>query len=303
MNRYMTQKRHPADEYRVLAGGTGVSLVVPDCKRAGRPFPLICLVGILFVAAAQAATIDPNKPLPESLKPDLLYFDFDMEDSGQQVSKTKDEFLASVETGKAGTPPESRPGRNPAFGKALEFNYGNHPPFDGDNNEVMGNHLKVPDAPSLRLTGQSFTMGAWIQIPENAELPPSPYKKFLVKGGFSAEYPGWTFQISRKNETWHARLTLVGADGKMNFALAKLPRLEPGAWHHLAASFDAETKMTVIWFDGTRVFAKEVPAEVGESDRPLIVGENGMSTYGNIPLVLDDVFIVSEVHDFSPVEP
>lgn len=268
------------------------------------PLRLCASAGVLLslCVSGWAGTIDPNKPLPESLKPDILYFDFDLEDGGLQVSKAEGETPASVEAGKVGTPPVSRPGRNPAFGKALEFNYGDRPIFDGDNSEFMGNHLKVPDAPGLRLAGQSFTMGAWIQVPENVELPPSPYKKFLVKGGFSAEYPGWVFQIHWKNETWHARLTLVGADGNLQFALAKLPNLEPGAWHHLAASFDAETKMAVIWFDGARVFAREVPAEVGESDRPLIVGENGMSLYGNIPLVLDEVFIVSGVHDFSPVE-
>ncbi len=263
----------------------------------------LALVGIFSVSAAQADTIDPNKPLSESLKPDILYFDFDLEDSGQQASKAEEGFVATVETGKAGLPPESRPGPNAALGKALEFNYGNRPPFDDANDEFMGNHLKVSDAPSLRLMGQSFTLGAWIQLPENAQLPLSAYKTILSKGGFTAAYPGWALQINQRDEGWYARLSLVGADENMQFALVKLPGLHPGEWHHLAASFDAETKMAAIWFDGEQIFKRELPVEVEDSsDRPLIVGERGMSTHNNMPIVLDEVFIVSGVHDFVPVE-
>ena len=262
----------------------------------------LALVGIFSVSAAQADTIDPNKPLSESLKPDILYFDFDLEDSGQQASKGEEGFVATVEAGKAGLPPESRPGPNAALGKALEFNYGNRPPFDDVNEQFMGNHLKVPDAPSLRLVGRSFTMGAWIQLPKDVQLLSSPVKSLLSKGGFSADYPGWTLQILRKDEVWYARLSLVGADENMQFVRAKLPGIYPGEWHHLAASFDAETKMVAIWFDGVKILERELPVEVGDSDRSLIVGERGMSNYSNIPLVLDEVFIVSGVHDFSPVE-
>jgi len=266
-----------------------------------RLLPALSLGILLASLPARAETIDPNKPVSESLKPDLLYFNFDEEEDGYIVSQAESGLAASIETGKVDTPPAWKPGPGKAFGQALEFNYGSHPAFTGPNDSTAGNHLRIPDDPSLRLAGQSFTIGAWIQLPEGAELPPRPYKKIISKGGHSGSYPGWSLQISGRKGVWHLSLLLVGPDHVQIRGDARLPDLEPGAWQHVAASFDEDSKDLTLWVDGVPVYVGDAPAEVGESTLPLVIGENGMSIYNNMPLVVDEVFIVSGVHDFVPV--
>jgi len=131
---------------------------------------LLLLCVILSKAVGMAETIDPNKPLTESLLPDLLYFNFDAEDDGSVISQSELGLTASMETGHVDMPPTRRPGPHEIFGHALEFNYGDHPAFTDSNDSIAGNHLRIEDDPSLRLAGQSFTLGAWIQLPEDAEL-------------------------------------------------------------------------------------------------------------------------------------
>jgi len=262
---------------------------------------LLLLCVILSKAVGMAETIDPNKPLTESLLPDLLYFNFDGEDDGSVISQSELGLTASMETGHVDMPPTRRPGPREIFGHALEFNYGDHPAFTDSNDSIAGNHLRIEDDPSLRLAGQSFTLGAWIQLPEDAELPPRPYKKLIGKGGHADSYPGWSLQLSGREGTWHLTLLLVGPDNVQTRRDARV-WLEPGVWHHVASSFDAESKEVIIWLDGTPAFTGEAATDIGESPLPLVIGENGMSTYSNITLSMDEVFIVSGVHDFLPVE-
>lgn len=265
---------------------------------------LTLTLAFLCLGTGMAQTIDPNKPLPESLKPDLLYFDFEEDRDGYAISQAEAGLSASIENGKVGVPPARKPGPGEAFGHALEFNYGSHPAFVGANEQTAGNHLRIADDASLRLAGQSFTLGAWIQVPEGTEIPFRPYKKIIGKGGHSGSYPGWSLQLGGRDGVWVLSLLLVDSDAVQTRRDARLPAgsLEPGVWHHVAASFDADSKALTLWFDGLQVFSGEAPGEVGESTLPLVIGENGMSTYCNIPLVMDEAFIVSGVHDFVPVD-
>ncbi len=263
---------------------------------------------ILLSAEGMAGTIDPNQPLPESLKPDLLYLNFDQQETGQVTSQTEGEWVASLETGKVGEPPQEKPGPAAAFGKAMEFHYGKLPAFKESNPTTAGSHLRIADTPALQLVGESFTLGAWVQIPEGVELPAKAYKKILSKGGFSGHYPGWGFQISRhtgKEEVWRLILQLVDEAGNQasTQCSATLRGFTPGQWHHLAASFDASSQTISLWFDGALVFSGASPAGAGSSTFPLTIGENAMSSYGNIPLIMDEVFITSGVHDVLPVTP
>lgn len=254
--------------------------------------------------AAGATTINPNQPVIESLQPDILYINFDGEDENFVISQAEEELTATIERGKVDEPPGRIAGPGEAFGGAMEFNYGSHPPFQGMNDHISGNHLLIPDEPALRLAGQSFTLGAWIQLPESAELPPRVYKKIVGKGGHAGSHPGWSMQISTFEETWSLTLLLVDSAGEQTRIDARLPGhgLEPGAWHHVAASYDAESNRVVLWFDGFDIVSSDAMGEVGESDLPLVIGENGMSTFSNTPLGIDDLFITSGVHEFSPVE-
>ncbi len=268
--------------------------------------PLFALLfAILCVSTGRADTIDPNKPIGESLKPSLLYFDFDEESEGSIASKGEMPLSASIEPGKVDTYPSFVPGRNEAFGKAMAFNYGVLPPFTEPNDMMAGNHLDIPDKPELRLAGESFTVGAWVQMPEDADLDLSGvrHKMLLGKGGFSNAYPGWGFQVSYESNHWSLTLLLVGPNGDRMRADAPIPEgLSPGVWHHVAASFDAVKQEVTLWVDGVRTVSRKVDGDLGESTFPLVIGERGLSTYCNIPITMDDVFITSGVHDFKPVE-
>ncbi len=259
---------------------------------------------MLGITTAGADTIDPNKPISESLKPDILYFNFDEEIGAPLPSLAEQPLTASMEPGKVEATPAWKPGRNALFGKALEFHYGAHPPFPGVNERTAGNHLLVPNHPAVQLTGQSFTLGAWVQIPENAEVPANAYKKLMGKGAYSQDYPGWAFQISMRDGGWAMTFLTASMDATLARFAAPLPAgLQPGVWHHLAVSYNKEAGKIVFWFDGTAISTQNLTEDIGESEAPLFIGENGMSLYSNTPLLMDEVFITSGAHDFDPVAP
>ncbi len=262
------------------------------------------MVLILCIRTAGADTIDPNKPISESLKPDILYFNFDEGGDASPTSLAELPLTASVEPGKTGVNPVSKPSRNALFGTALEFNYGSLPPFTGVNEKTAGNHLLVPNHSAVQLVGQSFTLGAWVQIPENVEIPTSAYKKILGKGAYSKDHPGWALQISMREGVWVVTFLTSSMDSDLSRMAAPLPGgLEPGAWHHLAVTFNQEAGKITFWFDGTAISTQNLTENIGESEAPLFIGENGMSLYSNTPLSMDEVFIISGAHDFVPVAP
>jgi hypothetical protein len=266
---------------------------------------LLVMSFALFVPGLlSAGTIDPNRPVAESIRPDILYFNFDEEDENFVTSHAEVGLSAKIDRGKVDQLPVWRSGRNQEFGQALEFNYGSEALFAGENLQLSGNHLRVENEPHLGLTGQSFTMGAWVQLPETADLPARPYKKIMSKGGHGESYPGWALQLSYRDDRWILTMIMVDDDLKQARGDARLPGpgLEPGNWHHVAVSFHADTKQLRIWFDGAEIYTGEMQGAIGSSNLPLVIGENGMSIYCNIPLVLDEVFITSGVHDFVLVE-
>lgn len=269
-----------------------------------RPLLAIALAS-LCLNTGVADTIDIGKPVSASLTPDLLYFDFDQESEGTLPSQGELSLSASIEPGKVDAYPSWVPGRSEAFGKAMEFNYGALPPFTEPNNLMAGNHLSIANRPELQMAGQSFTVGAWVKIPEEGDLDLSwvRHKMLIGSGAFSEAYPGWGLQISCDRNVWTLTLLMVGGDSHRSRCDAVIPQgVSPGSWRHVAASVDAATRKVSLWVDGERIVSREIDGDIGESKFPLVIGERGMSTYCNLPLTLDDVFIVSGVHDFKFTE-
>ena len=66
-------------------------------------------------------------------------------------------------------------------------------------------------------------------------------------------------------------------------------------------SYDPEAKNLLFYLDGVPIEpAPFEPFRIGASTNLLLVGERGVAHYGTMRVAMDEVFIVSGVHEFVP---
>jgi hypothetical protein len=75
-----------------------------------------------------------------------------------------------------------------------------------------------------------------------------------------------------------AGVRTAGQDYPLSYDLTAAS-LSPGAWHHVAVSFDAAQNWLDLWLDGTHVYSLVVVAHSGLGNTlPLEIGRNGPTT-------------------------
>ena len=272
---------------------------------------LFCAV-LLSTTSASAQTIDPDKPLPESLKPDILYFSFDEVEGMKVPSGIPDGAAAAIREAKG---PETMDGSEEsaalnwpdgpreAFKKAIEFNRGEAE--ESAYTFAPGKFLIIPDNAAPGLVGQSFTMGAWVKFPgELGDLPEDGVRDLLVKG---CDYKGgagfhWFIQ-KRGNYFWASFRSQPGGEPEKTIDYRVILKgVKVNQWNHVALSFDVEGKMLTFYLNGKPIGEPRIdPSPVGGTSNSLFIGDIGPGPRKRMIMEMDDLFIVSGVHDFEPV--
>lgn len=275
----------------------------PSLSTVAKALAVILVAGSATCASAQ--TINLGKPLPESLKPDILYFNFDEVQGAAVSSAIPGGVDATIEAGTVAAPPTPADGLSIWYKKAMEFNYG-APEASPEvpNATSQGNHVKVTTAPELNLADQSFTMGAWIKVVEGSGLPENSTKYILGKGGYNKDFPGWAFVLQKRSaDRWvliFQHSSGQGAETELA-VIGWMKGFTTDVWHHIALSYNHEANSLLFSLDGIPIEPLPFePFSIGASNTPLLVGERGVAHYGNMRVVMDEVFIVSGVHDFVP---
>jgi hypothetical protein len=148
-------------------------------------------------------------------------------------------------------------------------------------------YAEVPNAPALNPPGD-WTLELWFKddSPKGFE---HDYVNLLNKGDrqTNAEAPysvalGYGQLLVGTRHDW--------ADEALNYDL-RLAGIDPSKWHHLAATFQANTRTVTIYLDGVRV-AQGVWTRASRGNTlPLQIGRNGPSTGKLFTGQLDDVRI------------
>lgn len=274
----------------------------------------LAVIGLLGLAGVSQGgePLQVDRPLHEgSQTPDVLYVDFDKKEDQTLSGGGGGNLRLKIQDGAANSSPGWTTGPTAAFGGAMTFDYGSTEPFAAENAEAIGNHLAMAHSPSLDLAGESFTMGAWVKVPEMSSWPASARKHIISKGGYSPQYPGYGLYLkSWSGNRWFLVLQLVDDAGGMSVAddrpasqnsSAELSDFKPGEWHHIAASFDAQTEIFTLSLDGVPIHHGMASAKPSNSSLPLFIGERGTSHHDNIPIILDEVFITKGAHEIAPI--
>lgn len=267
-----------------------------------------CLVaGTLFSGAASsgAAEINLTRPVGASLEPDVLQFNFTDYEGAYVEGARPDLPTASAEEGASGEMPKKVPGPGKDYGDAISFGYGEKGDPSYPNNDLIGQHLKVEGSTSFLHEGESFTVGLWVRVPEghadDADSEPVRIKNLIGQGGYSDDFPGWGLLLQRSaNSAWTLGVRISGVNGNhitgSNYVL--VPEFQPGTWHHVGFVYDNEAQTGTFYFDGTAMKPTTLIDGPGESKRPLIIGERGISQHNNLTVEIADVFIANGVHSF-----
>ena len=276
----------------------------PSISTFAKALAVILVAGSPTIASAQ--TIDLGKPLPESLKPDILYFNFDEVQGTAVSSGILGGIDATIEAGTVTAPPTPADGLSIWFKKAMEFNYG-APEASPEvpNATIQGNYVKVPTAPELNLEGQSFTMGAWVKVlAEGNDLPENSTKYILGKGGYNKDVPGWAFVLQKRSANrWVLLFQHSSGQGAEteSAVVGWMKSFTTDVWHHIALSYNHEANTLLFYLDGISIDPSPFePFRIGASTNLLLVGERGVAHYGTMRVAMDEVFIVSGVHELVP---
>ncbi len=255
-----------------------------------------------------AVTIDLSKPVSESLKPDGIYWTFDDGMIGEPFPLEVEDHSGNGYDGKMREGmdrplPVYDEGR---FGKALRFL-----PFPEGytyvpnhyNPQIIWRLTETPgawDETKLDMERKSFTGGVWVKLDE------------IFEGQFQLIY---LFEYGRKEPHQWSFFVIKDAEGNWKLHLDRtrseaMQEFETGIWHHLAFSLemDGDAGYVTFWVDGNMLgdpVALEKPflAPESDTDRFFILGEHVVGSFANgFAGLVDDAFITSGVHTFTPVQ-
>lgn len=270
---------------------------------------------LLFAVRATGAfaqTIDPGKPLPQSIKPDILYFNFDDVKGTKVPSGVLGGEAAEIKEGRR--PPSMGEGQDSpalnwpdgpraAFKKAIELNRGEA--AESGETFAPGKFLVVPAKVAPNLAGKSFTMGAWVKAPgEIDELPGNQTRELLIWGCDYQGSPGFSWALQKIGDLFYVSFASQpgGEPADKIYQRAILKGFKANQWNHIALSLDVERKELTFYLNGKPIGEPRLdPSPVGESPDSLLIGDRGVGISQRLVVEMDDLFIVSGVHDFKPV--
>jgi hypothetical protein len=267
------------------------------------------LLSILYLAqpvtAVEPVSIDVNKPVSESLRPDGFLWAFDDGIVGTSEPKAVEDLSGNGIAGLLGASKEV-PMPTYADGK-----FGTAIYLQGQGGIVRWAETFRTDSPMGFLTtdgtGKSFTTGMWFKMEDT-----KPVAHILLRrdGGNRKGFRVALVKAdSKDNETpgssWTMRIEHGDYKGNPG-TLATTGAFADGGWHHIGVSVAPDTSSpqaeeelarftAVYWLDGevldTVTFStQEIVIEPGTHS--IVVGDSAQG-------LVDDVFISSGVHTFK----
>lgn len=254
------------------------------------------LVSLSVSQLLHAETISLSHPVRDSLKPDTLYFSFDIMDGKIAPDESGNSLEGNLREGSFKIPGVVN-GKGMAFGKALHFEGGSK----DDPAFIRNPYIFIEKAEELNLVGESFTMGVWIKFDDDA----GQRLEILSQGVSSTIRPqdgGYTWALERKEDgTWAQSFQI--RDGAGANPTVRMPNgviIPPEEWHHLGVTFDHENHLVTFYFDGEALATLTISADIGVGDEIFVIGERRTSVYvSDFKGTLDDLFITKGAHQFS----
>ena len=130
-----------------------------------------------------------------------------------------------------------------------------------------GRYVQLPDASTLGLTGQDFTVEAWIQVADYS----GHFDKPVL--GTDERYTNKGLHLAVRDEQ-----PIMGF--YHNYVCAEEAPLEAGTWYHLAWSFSAETGQMTLFLDGQPA-AQEAEHDAFLGEAPVLIGRWAGDRYFN----------------------
>ncbi len=265
----------------------------------------LMLPTLFGTVASTAEVIGLSRPVSESVKPDLLYWNFD---GGTPGSSSPNPTADGSGNGFDGY---LLPGASQSLPTYVEGKFGTAVFLEALSPKTLDPHVNwnAADAPGsddtlLDLDGKNFTAGIWICLPPGQTEEEASFVLF-ERGRSAGESSHWSLVIGRGSTgIWTLRAHLPGA-----FKSVPIRDVLPddGEWHHVGMSLevvDGESRLS-FWVDGVllegnaMVAAVITPAEL--KDRILTVGERNVSYHSSaMKVMVDDAFITSGVYQFEP---
>jgi hypothetical protein len=184
-------------------------------------------------------------------------------------------------------------------------------PGEGSALDVVGGNngtLQNGAGYAAGMVGQAFLLNGvnqYIAIPDNPSLRP---RSVTLEGWFNFTATDGLRQLMGKTygsgwmdsyAVWYNSGTLCGGVA----GTSEMPALSyswtpiPGSWHHLAYTFDDDTKAHVLYLDGTAVSAGQANVSIAYDAHPMIIGadtENESRAFF-FPGLIDEVALYSRV--------
>ncbi len=135
------------------------------------------------------------------------------------------------------------------------------------------------------LASSSFSFSSWVRLD-------APLTKWgVILSSYDGEFHGWYAAV---NSDGRIVLCLAGEPGSTPWTLTS-SALSPGVWHHVAVTFDGESRRGRIYFDGTVEMQATFPAWTPAVGDPLTIGRGSWADTAYLDVTLDETALFDYV--------